>query len=131
MPARRRHPGVGNAAGRRRREAEQTGLQGTIYLDARGIKRNQDNFGYGGYDESLRELAEVLKSQTTMPVVLDDQSELFQPGACPNAALYCGWYKLAHYVDAFDWVPGAVGYHIASSRPARSANPTPTSGARR
>jgi len=96
-------------------KAERDGLQGTIYLDARGIKRNQDNFGYGGYDESLRELAEVMQTQTTMPVVLNDQSELFQPGDCPNAALYCGWYKLAHYVDAFDWAPGAVGYHIASS----------------
>ena len=96
-------------------KTEQTGLQGTIYLDARGIKRNNDNFGYGGYDESLRELAEVLQGQTTMPVVLNDQPELFQDGACPNAALYCGWYKLAHYVDAFDWVPGAVAYHIASS----------------
>ncbi len=96
-------------------KTEQTGLQGTIYLDARGIKRGQDNFGYGGYDESLRELAELLKSQTTMPVVLDDQPALFQPGACPTAALYCGWYQLAHYLDAFDWVPGAVGYHIASS----------------
>jgi uncharacterized protein (TIGR03790 family) len=31
------------------------------------------------------------------------------------AALYCGWYSLASYVDAFQWQPGAVGYHIASS----------------
>jgi uncharacterized protein (TIGR03790 family) len=40
---------------------------------------------------------------------------LFQPGDCPRAALYCGWYSLAKYVDAFDFVPGAVGFHIASS----------------
>jgi len=46
---------------------------------------------------------------------LEDTDKLFQPGACPQAALYCGWYSLARYVDAFDWVPGAVGYHIASS----------------
>jgi uncharacterized protein (TIGR03790 family) len=49
-----------------------------------------------------------------MPVILDSQEALFQPGQCPDAALYCGWYSLAHYVDAFTWVRGAVGYHIAS-----------------
>src|SRR5690606_3196617 len=40
---------------------------------------------------------------------------LFQAGDCPEAALYCGWYSLAKYVDAFDWAPGAVAYHLASS----------------
>ena len=49
-----------------------------------------------------------------MPVVLDSQEKLFQPGQCPNAACYCGWYSLANYVDAFTWKRGAVGYHIAS-----------------
>jgi len=48
-------------------------------------------------------------------VVLDDKQNLFQPGDCPNAALYCGWYSLANYVDAFTWEKGAVGFHIASS----------------
>ena len=47
-------------------------------------------------------------------MVINDKQELFQPGECPDAALYCGWYSLARYVDAFDWMPGAVGYHIAS-----------------
>jgi uncharacterized protein (TIGR03790 family) len=28
--------------------------------------------------------------------------------------LYCGWYSLRQYVDAFDFVPGAVGFHAAS-----------------
>jgi uncharacterized protein (TIGR03790 family) len=50
-----------------------------------------------------------------MPVMVDDADTLFQPGQCPDAALYCGWYSLATYVDAFDWQPGAVGFHIASS----------------
>ena len=50
-----------------------------------------------------------------MPVVLEDTGRLFQPGECPRAALYCGWYSLARYVDAFEWVPGAIGYHIASA----------------
>ena len=50
-----------------------------------------------------------------MPVALEDTGKLFQPGECPRAALYCGWYSLARYIDAFEWVPGAIGYHIASS----------------
>ena len=49
-----------------------------------------------------------------MPVVLDEKESLFQEGECPDAALYCGWYSLANYVDAFKWVPGSIGYHIAS-----------------
>ena len=39
---------------------------------------------------------------------------MFGPGDCPGAALYCGWYSLTKYVDAFDFVPGAVAVHIAS-----------------
>src|SRR5205807_483307 len=40
---------------------EKKGLVGKVYVDARGIKYNPkaepDGFGYGGYDESLREMA--------------------------------------------------------------------------
>jgi uncharacterized protein (TIGR03790 family) len=50
-----------------------------------------------------------------MEVRIDEKSELFQPGDCPRAALYSGWYSLGHYVDAFDWVRGAVGFHMASA----------------
>ena len=50
-----------------------------------------------------------------MTVVVNDKPELFKPGECPDAALYCGWYSLAKYVDAFTWQKGAVGYHIASA----------------
>ena len=50
-----------------------------------------------------------------MHAILEESSELFAPGQCKNAALYCGWYRLANYVDAFEWKPGAVGFHIASS----------------
>ena len=71
--------------------------------------------GYGEYDQSLRDLAERLRKHTKLDVVLDDKSPLFAAGKCPDAALYCGWYSLANYVDAFAWRPGAVGYHIASS----------------
>ena len=97
---------------------EKTGLTGKVYLDARGMKSDPktDKPGsYGTYDQSLRDLAERLKRDTKLEVVLDDRAKLFQEGDCPQAALYCGWYSLAKYVDAFDWQPGAVGYHLASS----------------
>ena len=42
------------------------------------------------------------------------RSPVCSEGACPAAALYCGWYSVSKYVDAFDWLPGSVGYHIAS-----------------
>jgi uncharacterized protein (TIGR03790 family) len=31
-----------------------------------------------------------------------------------DAAIYCGWYSLQKYVPACTFVPGAVGYHVAS-----------------
>ena len=97
---------------------EKTGLKGKVYLDARGISYNPaaDRPGsYGEYDESLRELAELLKNHTKLEVVFDNEAQLFAEGSCPDAALYCGWYSLAKYIDAFTWQPGAVGYHMASS----------------
>ena len=48
-------------------------------------------------------------------VVIDDKESLFEQGSKLDAALYCGWYSLAKYVDAFKWQKGSVGYHIASS----------------
>ncbi|RIK80789.1 MAG: hypothetical protein DCC67_08960, partial [Planctomycetota bacterium] len=58
-----------------------------------------------------------------LEVVVDEQPGLFQAGACPNAALYCGWYSLGKYVDAFQWAPGAVAYHLASSEATTLRNP--------
>ena len=50
-----------------------------------------------------------------MEVVLNESPQLFQPGECPDAALYCGWYSLAKYVDAFDWRPGPSPIILASA----------------
>ena len=58
-----------------------------------------------------------------MGVVLNDSEDLFQKGESPDTALYCGWYSLAKYVDAFTWQKGSVGYHIASSECATLKNP--------
>jgi len=91
--------------------AETNGLAGTAYIDSRGLF---DKDGYGYYDQSLRALAFVTQLRTSLPVKEQRTQELFQPGDCPQTALYCGWYSVASYVDAFEFVPGAVGYHIAS-----------------
>jgi uncharacterized protein (TIGR03790 family) len=105
---------------------EKKGPAGKFYLDARGLAYNptpDKPGGYGQYDQSIRDLAERLKDHTDLEVVLDNRSELFGPGDCPDAALYCGWYSFARYVDAFDWNPGAVGYHIASGEATRLLAP--------
>lgn len=95
--------------------AERDGLQGKAYFDAKGPSINKKNLQrYALYDQSLHLAAEQLRSRNLMPVVVDENPELFQAGDAPDSALYCGWYSLSRYVDAFDWRPGAVGYHIAS-----------------
>ncbi len=86
-----------------------------FYIDARGRTAKKKDDYYGRYDEQLRKLYEIVKEKSSMPVVLDNKSGVFPEGACPDAALYCGWYSLAEYVDAFKWKRGAVGFHIASS----------------
>ncbi len=101
-------------------QAERHGLKGTAYFDARWPKSdeakvNKMGTGYWFYDRSIQLGAERVQKSGRMKVVVNDKTELFQAGDCPDAALYCGWYSLGHYVDAFDWQPGAVGYHIASS----------------
>jgi uncharacterized protein (TIGR03790 family) len=108
-------------------EVEKQGLAGKVYVDARGIRYNPktepDGFGYGGYDESLREMARLLEKEAKLPVTLDDRPALFAPGSCPECALYCGWYSLANYVDCCKFVPGAVAYHIASAEAVSLRNP--------
>jgi len=100
--------------------AEKTGLKGTAYIDSRGI---QGKSLYALYDQSLRDLAMFIKAETDMPVQEEQTAALFAPGTCPQTALYCGWYSLAKYVDAFDFVDGAIGYHIASSEAASLRDP--------
>ena len=95
--------------------AEQTGLTGTFYIDARGLPDRPDADDYARFDGHLRKLSQIIKKQTTFPVVLDDKPALFPPGSSPQAALYVGWYSLREYVDAFTWQKGAVAFHVASS----------------
>jgi len=105
-------------------EAEQSGLKGTAYFDARWplpqksekLKGNGENgSGYAFYDKSLHKTAQFHKKNKILPVVLNQSQDLFTPGQAPEAAIYCGWYSLGNYIDAFEWSKGSVGYHMASS----------------
>ncbi len=90
---------------------EKTGLEGVAYVDSRGIVKKGV---VGQFDRSLRDLAMLIRQRDIMPVREERTGGLFESGACPRTAIYCGWYSLKKYVDAFDFVDGAVGYHIAS-----------------
>ncbi|MGD8388298.1 MAG: TIGR03790 family protein [Desulfobacteraceae bacterium] len=100
-------------------EAERTGLQGKAYFDARwprpDAEKEPTKLTYRFYDLSIHKAAELVEKNSHIPVILDAKETLFQPGECEEAALYCGWYSHHQYIDAFEWRPGSVGYHIASS----------------
>lgn len=94
---------------------EKKGLTGTAYFDARWVKPEDDKnlSGYALYDNAIHMAAKV--TEKVLPVVINEEDALFQPGEAPDAALYCGWYSLAKYQDAFEWQQGSVAYHIASA----------------
>ena len=95
--------------------AEKKGLKGKAYFDARWPDPGKSDLkGYAYYDASLHKAAALVRASKLMETILDEKESLFQPGECDDAALYCGWYSLGKYIDAFKWVPGSVGYHIAS-----------------
>jgi uncharacterized protein (TIGR03790 family) len=95
-------------------QVEKTGLDGKAYFDARWPENAQKNLsGYKLYDQSIHRAAALV--QDRMEVLVDEQEGLFPPKSCPDAALYCGWYSLASYIDSFTWRKGAIGYHIASA----------------
>lgn len=97
-------------------EAEKIGLKGSAYFDARwkdpGTKKMS---GYAFYDQSIHRISKLLSEKNRIRVTINDDNTLFKKGESPDTALYCGWYSLGRYVDAFAWQKGSVGYHIASS----------------
>ena len=94
--------------------AEKTGLKGNAYFDSRFGSNNKSTSQYAEYDISIQKTAAIVEERTDFKVTQEQTGKLFAPGLCPDTALYCGWYSLRKYVDAFDFVDGAVGYHIAS-----------------
>ena len=88
--------------------AEKSGLRGVFYVDAGGPKRAAE------YDQVLRKIYEFARDRSAMPAVIDETPLVFAEGSCRDAALYVGWYSLQRYAPAFDWVTGAVGWHVSS-----------------
>jgi uncharacterized protein (TIGR03790 family) len=106
--------------------AEQTGLNGIAYIDARGMANDRNPYSYGHYDQSLRDLAVLIRLRTNLPVKEENTSRLFEQNECPRTAIYCGWYSLKKYIDSFKFVDGAVGYHIASYEAVNLRDPNST-----
>jgi uncharacterized protein (TIGR03790 family) len=95
-------------------KAERWGLWGFAYIDSRGIANDKAPYSSGHFDQSLRDLALLTRLQTKISVKEERTENLFAPASCPLTAIYCGWYSLKNYIDAFDFIDGAVGYHISS-----------------
>ncbi|PIE56736.1 MAG: TIGR03790 family protein [Desulfobulbus propionicus] len=114
-------------------QAEQQGLRGKACLDARWPAPAPETqlSAYAFYDQSLHRAADQLKA-AGWPVALDQEEALITDASrCRNTALYAGWYSLNHYVDAFTWVPGAIGYHIASGECSTLKRPASTGWCKR
>ena len=94
--------------------AERNGLKGTAYIDSGYSYTKRGSSLYKKIDESLLQTASMLQKRTDFRVTQETTAKLFAPGDCPETAIYCGWYSLQKYIDAFDFVDGAIGFHIAS-----------------
>ncbi|OIP62184.1 MAG: hypothetical protein AUK30_10675 [Nitrospirae bacterium CG2_30_70_394] len=103
-------PDLAVALAERALAAEAQVPRGRVYIDARGLTQGS----YAPFDEQMRRAAARLRL-LPYPVTLENTPRLFGPGECPEALLYYGWYRLGHYLDAFDWAPGAIAIHLASS----------------
>ena len=103
--------------------AEKTSLTGVAYIDSRGIADDKKQYSPGYFDQSLRDLTAFTRLRTELTVKEERTEKLFAAGACPRTAIYCGWYSLKTYIDAFDFVDGAVGYHISSWEAVDLRNP--------
>lgn len=102
---------------------EKEGLRGEVVLDARGKPPTEP---YGVYDQTIRNLAELLQAKSKLKVVLDNKETLIPENSEQDIAIYCGWYKLHHYVSPGKFNPGAVGFHIASAEMVSLHNPSET-----
>jgi uncharacterized protein (TIGR03790 family) len=97
-------------------ETEKQGVKGNAFFDAQWPEETTDRMNaYRRFDKYIHMAAKKTIESGTLPCKIDTTPLLFQKGDCPNTALYCGWYSLANYVDAFEWAKGAVAYHVASA----------------
>ncbi|AQQ71287.1 hypothetical protein SMSP2_01658 [Limihaloglobus sulfuriphilus] len=92
--------------------AEQIGLNGLACFDSRGYTSGSKP-GLDVYDVDIVTAYRNFKD-AGWKCILDRTESVFPVGKCDGTAVYCGWYSLKNYKPAFSFVPGAVGYHIAS-----------------
>jgi uncharacterized protein (TIGR03790 family) len=97
-------------------KAEAEGLKGRVVIDSRGLHADaKGKFDpYSAYDQSLRNLADIVRTKAHLPLLLDERPDVLAPGTAKDVALYMGWYSVDKYVPACQFVPGAVGFHLAS-----------------
>jgi uncharacterized protein (TIGR03790 family) len=98
-------------------KVEAEGLKGKVVIDSRGIvlgHETEAEVGLGPYDQSLRDLATMVRDHTKLELLADDKPEALPPHSAENVALYCGWYSVRSYIPECKFNPGAVGYHMAS-----------------
>ncbi len=93
--------------------AEKKGLVGNIYIDRGYSELKKDIEIFEQFDRSLSQTALMFKTEGKKAIE-ESSAELFGPNDCPLTAVYCGWYSLKKYIDAFDFVNGAIGIHISS-----------------
>lgn len=93
-------------------EAEKNGLKGKAYVDARGLQPAKPEDQLALWDRKLLDFGWMLRHKTAYPVYIDRFEPLIEKA--PDTAIYTGWYALRNYRDVFTFVPGAIGYHIAS-----------------
>jgi uncharacterized protein (TIGR03790 family) len=98
--------------------AEEQGLRGRFVIDSRGIQTTKPNGtpdAYGQYDQTLRNLARLVREKTSLQLIFDDRPEVIGKDLrVHDVALYVGWYSLRHYVPSMTFATGAVGFHVAS-----------------
>jgi len=98
-------------------QAEKIGLGGKVVIDSQGIDAQKPDGSvqsYGEYDQTLRNLAKLLQTKTTLDIVFDDQKPVLRPGSVKDVGVYVGWYAVRNYIPSCSFRPGAVGFHIAS-----------------
>ena len=88
-------------------------LDGRFVIDSRGLVAKRGD-GFGTFDERLRDLASLVRKKTKLSLVSDDAAEVIPAHSVKDVALYVGWYSVRNYIPSCSFVPGAIGYHVAS-----------------
>jgi uncharacterized protein (TIGR03790 family) len=97
-------------------KAETDGLTGQVVVDSGGnLSIDPKNTAYARFDQTLKRLASIVQQKTRLPLTFDEKPAILPRESVKEPiSIYCGWYALRNYTPPGKFVPGAVGYHIAS-----------------